>query len=175
MSNPHKTLIHTALIHEARPLIQTLKLTQNTLLPKIYENDTYVLIVSGIGKNNTTESLEPLFKKQAFKRAINIGIAGCSNEEIPIGTLFCTNQQLETIPKATITCVIEPLDAKSSLSSLLVDMESDAFLEVCSKYLPQNECFVFKVVSDYCNSAIPKKSFVIDLIQKQIKTIKEFL
>jgi nucleoside phosphorylase len=175
MSNPHKTLIHTALIYEARPLIQTLKLRQNTLLPTIYENDMYILVVSGIGKNNTTESLETLFKKQAFKRAVNIGIAGCKEKEIPIGTLFCTNQQLKTVPNATISCVTEPLDAKSSLSSLLVDMESDAFLEVCTKYLPQNECFVFKVVSDYCNSDIPKKSFVIDLIQKQIKTIKEFL
>lgn len=175
MSNPHKTLIHTALIHEARPLIQTLKLTQNVLLPKIYENEKYTLVVSGVGKANTYESLKSVFKDNTFKRAINIGMAGCSNEQIPIGTLFCTNQTLETIPKATITCVTEPLNSNTSLLTLLVDMESDAFLDVCKKSVPEKECYVFKVVSDYCSNTVPKKSFVIELVQQQIKTIKEFL
>ncbi len=59
-----KTLIHTALLAEAQPLINFLKLKQNISLNlpngnKIFfdDNENYILIVSGIGKENTIKSL----------------------------------------------------------------------------------------------------------------------
>lgn len=175
MSKPHKILIHAAFIHEARPLIQTLKLSQNALLPKIYENDHYMLIVSGMGEKNTTEILQNIFNEHCFTKAINIGIAGCSDEKIPVGTLLCCTHESLSVPYASITMVNEAANSKASLQTVLVDMESAAFLKVARNYLPKNECYVFKVVSDYCDSTLPKKSFVIGLIQQHIKTIKEFL
>lgn len=175
MSKPLKTLIHTALPSEARPLIQTLKLQQNSFFPKIYENDETLLIISGMGKSNTLKALTDIFQDYTFERAINVGIAGCRDETYEIGTLFCTTHELWEGYEGDITTVETPLDNKEALQTLLVDMECEHFLKVATKHLPKEQCMVFKVVSDYCNASIPKKSFVIELIQKHVQTIQGYI
>lgn len=175
MSKPLKTLIHTALPSEARPLIQTLQLSQNNMMPEIYENDDTLLVISGIGKENTLEILDEIFQNYTFERAINVGIAGCSDEKYEIGTLFCTTHELWESYEGDITTVDTPLDDKEVLNTLLVDMESEHFLNVVSQHLPQEQCMVFKVVFDYCDATIPKESFIMELIQKHVQTIRGYV
>lgn len=176
-----KTLIYTALLPEAQPLINFLKLKQETNiqdLPKgnklfIDENEKYLLIVSGIGKENCQKSLEFIYQNYEIEKAINIGIAGCSDAKIKVGTLFCTNRLLPNINFAPITTVDEPLESDENLETLLVDMEVKYFLEKSKEHCKDNYCF--KVVSDHLDIEIPKKAFVIELIQKSLPLWKKYL
>ncbi|WP_321314124.1 nucleoside phosphorylase [Halarcobacter sp.] len=176
-----KTFIHTALLAEAQPLINFLKLKQDNSVQNLPKNcklfkdedEKYLLIVSGIGKENCLNSLEYVYKNFKISKAINIGIAGCSDSSIKIGTLFCTNRLLPNINFAPITTVDEPLENDENLETLLVDMEAKYFLETSKKYC--DEVYCFKVVSDYLEIEIPKKSFVIELIEKTKLIWKKYL
>lgn len=170
MPNTHKTLIHTALYPEAKPLIHYFNLIQNkTYEPlKIFENDTYILVVSGIGQEKTNEVLPFIFEQFEINKAVNIGIAGCKDESIKLGTLFCTNHQLPNIQTTTLTTVNSPLEDASKLTTQLVDMEAQSFLENARKNLEEENIFVFKIVSDYLSKKIPDKNFVYNSVKKSI-------
>lgn len=176
-----KTLIYCALLPEAQALINFLKLKQETEvqnLPignKLYsdEDNKYLLIVSGIGKKNCINSLEYIYKNHKIKKAISIGIAGCSDSSIKIGTLFTTNRLIPNINFASITTVDTPLESDEELETLLVDMESWYFQEFSKKYC--DDVYSFKVVSDYLDIEIPKKAFVIELIQNSLPLWKKYL
>lgn len=170
-----KVLIHSALQPEAQYLINFYKLKQDSSVQnfKLFFNDNIILLVSGMGKNNTIDSLNFVFEHYQISKAINIGIAGCCDESIKLGTLFCTNRLLPNINFASITTVDTPLESDENLETLLVDMESLYFKETCLKYI--KDIYVFKVVSDYLDIAIPKKSFVIDLIQKSFKSWEKYI
>jgi len=176
-----KILIYCALLPEAQSLINFLKLKQDNSIQnlphgnKLFldENDKYVLIISGMGKENCQKSLEYIYENYEIKKAINIGIVGCSDDSIKIGTLFCTNRLLSNINFASLTTVDEPLESDENLETLLVDMEAKYFLETSKKYC--KEIYCFKVVSDYLEIKIPKKAFVIELIQKSLPLWKKYL
>lgn len=170
-----KLLIHTALQCEGQFLIDKLKLTQNKDYKtfKLFENEDTILVVSGIGKENTLNCLNDIFEKFTFEKAINLGIAGCCESSVKIGTLFCTNRLLKNINFALVTTVDEPLDSDENLETLLVDMEASYFKEVASKNC--SEIYIFKIVSDYLDTQIPKKSFVIELIKNIFPKIESYL
>lgn len=172
-----KTLIHTALLCEAQTLIDFYHLKQDSSIQnktfKIFTNNEIIILVSGIGKSNTTDALHYVFKNFEVNKAINIGIAGCSDSSIKIGTLFCTNRLLPRINFANITTVDEPLESDEDLETLLVDMEAQYFLTACKEYI--NNITILKVVSDYLDTQIPKKSFVIELIRNSFTQWKSII
>ena len=164
------TLIHTALFSEARPVIDFLQLKQYDTKPfKIFKNKNVVLIVSGVGGKNTINALELIFSKYKIEKAINIGIAGCKDKNIEIGTLFCTNQNIKNIPYATLTTTHTPVTDYSLLTTALVDMEADYFIKVAKKFLTDDDTYIFKIVSDHLDATIPKKEFVNNLIRNSIE------
>jgi REP element-mobilizing transposase RayT/DNA-binding CsgD family transcriptional regulator len=168
-------LIHTALFAEAKPLIERFKLQCSQKRPyRIYTKNHILLIVSGMGDKNALH-VEGIFGKFKIKRAINIGIAGCRDENIEIGSLFCVNQKLDDIEFADITSVSKPLDDKKKLKTTLVDMECETFLDICKKRLDEENIFIFKVVSDYLDTTIPKKVFVEKLIKNSIKRWEKYV
>lgn len=172
-----KTLIHTALLCEAQSLIDFYCLKQDTSVQntpfKIFYNDDIVIVVSGMGKESTINALNYIFTHFKINKAINIGIAGCCDASIKIGTLFCTNRLLKNINFASITTVNEPLQSDEGLETLLVDMESEHFLKSCKEHL--SDITVLKVVSDYLDVDIPKKSFVIELMKNSFNQWKSIL
>ncbi len=176
-----KTFIHTALLSEAQSLINFLKLKQDFTienLPKdnklFFDKDNkYILVVSGMGKENTNKALDFIYKNYDIKKAINIGIAGCSDSSIKIGTFFCVNRLLPNINFAPITTVDKALESDEELESILVDMEAKYFLEKSKEHT--KDVYSFKVVSDYLDATISKKSFVIELIEKNKGKWKLFL
>jgi nucleoside phosphorylase len=170
-----KTLIHTALFCEAKPIIEYFKMQCLQKKPyRIYNKNDILLIVSGIGAKNSLH-VKDIFEKNHIKKAVNIGIAGCKEESVPIGTLFCTNQRLEGIEYATLCTVDEPLDNKDKLETMLVDMEAKSFLHVSEQFLGDENIFVFKVVSDYLDKTIPSKEFVENLIKNSIKSWERYI
>jgi len=163
------TLIHTALFVEAKSLIEYFKMQCLQKKPyRVYKKEHILLIVSGMGEKNTLH-VEGMFESFEIGRAINIGIAGCKDESIEVGSLFCVNRKLDNIEYANITSVSKPLNDKKKLKTTLVDMESKTFLNVCKNRLGAKSVFVFKIVSDYLDTTIPKKEFVEELIKKSIK------
>jgi purine-nucleoside phosphorylase len=163
------TFIHTALPAEAKPIRGKLGLRQIT--PRLYANDHVLLGVSGMGKEKTQELLEEVFARYTISRAINIGMAGCADTAVPIGTLCCATHALKEALHVTLACVDAPCGAPHEIGATLVDMESAAFCEACAPFLPKEAVYVFKVVSDYGDVTPPSKAFVSGLLQPHIATV----
>ncbi|MDR2081257.1 MAG: nucleoside phosphorylase [Campylobacteraceae bacterium] len=160
-----KTLIHTALTAEAKPIIGYFHLICKNKIPfNIYANDDTALVVSGIGAQKTKEALAFAFTLFSARRAINIGIAGCVDKNIKTGSLFCATHKNLSIPYAALTSHECGVKDGSSINSYLADMEGEAFLEAAQNV----EKYIFKVVSDHLDTTIPTKAKVGALIQKTI-------
>jgi len=169
------TVIYIALKHEAKPIIEQYKLQCIQTKPfKIYQKDDIVLVICGIGKQNTIH-LKKVFKTYSVKKAINIGIAGCKDKSVAIGSMFCTNHKLEHMNYATLTTVNKALGTSENLKTTLVDMEAEGFISTCKEFLDIKDIYVLKVVSDHLNTSIPKKEFVWKIIEKNLKSISKIV
>jgi len=167
------TLLYIALKQEAKPIIEYFKLQCIQTKPyKVYKNNDIVLTICGMGKENTLHVKE-VFKKYDISKAINIGIAGCKDKSIEIGSLFCTNQKLDFINHESLTTVNKPLDDKKNLKTTLVDMEAESFISICKEFLDIKDIYVLKVVSDHLDITIPKKEFVWKIIERNLKSISK--
>ncbi|MEA3315361.1 MAG: hypothetical protein U9Q30_05865 [Campylobacterota bacterium] len=167
-------LIHTALLCEAQIFIEKLKLKKTNSTPKIYSDDKYIVLISGVGEENTKKSLEYIFKNYTILEAMNIGIAGSSDKDIKIGTLFCTNQKLDNINYLPITTVDKPIISNKDFNTkdnMLYDMEAKYFLEISFKYLDNKNIFVFKAVSDYLNGMSLSKDEIKNMISNNYKKV----
>jgi hypothetical protein len=164
-------LIHTALFHEAKPIIEYFRLQFVEKKPyRVYQNKQIILVITGMGWVNTAY-LEDMFTSFSIQQAINIGIAGCKDTTISIGHLFCTTHRLEGIDCTTLSCVDIPLQSADGLTTTLVDMESEGFLTIAKNYLDTKEIYIFKVVSDYLETTIPQKEFVWKCIAQSLPSI----
>ena len=162
-----RTLIHTALVAEAKPIIGHFGLVCQTNVPyHFYTNEEIALVVSGIGSEKTHAALLHVLSTYTPKKAINIGMAGCVDKEVKKGTLFCTTHANLGIAFATLSSYDEPIKSPLQSSSLLVDMEAESFLHTLPKSI---EAYVFKVVSDHLEPSIPSKADVGTWIAKSIK------
>ncbi len=162
-----QTLIHTALVAEAKPIIGYFGLTCKAKQPyNLYENENIALIVSGIGSENTQATLAYALTLYEPRCAINVGIAGCTDISIAKGTLFCTTHAELNIPFATCSSHPKAVENLLHVKTMLVDMEAETFLQTVPKNI---EPYVFKVVSDYCDGGIPSKTDVGNWISKSLK------
>jgi hypothetical protein len=169
------TLIHTALLSEAQTFIEKYKLQKVNSQPKIYANENIVVLIGGIGKENTYSSLAYTFENYAITKALNIGIAGCGDTTIEIGELFCTNRKLEDIEFLSCETVDSAQLPSNVTPNTLYDMEASYFLEIVKKHLDEKDIYVFKIVSDHLDSTIPKKDFVKKLINDKFTQISKYL
>lgn len=176
-----KTLIHCTSLSQSQSFINFLNLKQNNTvknLPngvKIFEdeNTKYLLVVSKTGKENILETLGFIYKNYTITKALNIGIAGCSDGSVKIGTLFCTNKLLFGINFGSLTTVDTPLETDENLETLLVDTEAKYFLEASKENC--KELYVFKVVSDYLETKDLKNEFIESLIQNVYSKIEKYI
>ncbi len=169
------TLIHTALQSEAQTFIEKYKLLKTNSNPKIYASENIIVLIGGIGKENSYNSLEYLFENNTITKALNIGIAGCSDTTIEIGELFCTNKELEDINTMRCKTVDTPQLPSSVTLNTLYDMEASYFLEVTKKYLDEKGIYIFKIVSDHLDNTIPKKEFVKKLVFDKFNLIQKYV
>ncbi|MBN1839177.1 MAG: nucleoside phosphorylase [Campylobacterales bacterium] len=167
------TLIHTALVAEAKPIIGHFKLTCKAKQPfNLYEGDGIALIVSGMGSENTQNALVYALSLYEPCVAINIGIAGCVDKTVAKGTLFCTTHEGLGIPFASCSSHEKAVENALHVKTTLVDMEADTFIQI----LPKNiEAYVFKIVSDHLESSIPNKTDVGNWIGKSIKQWEKYV
>jgi len=167
-------LVHTALLSEAQSIIENYKLNLLQKNPRIYTNDTILLVVSNIGKENTINTLEVVFNRYKIQKAINIGIAGSGTKKYNIGDIFCTNKKLSNIKHIKLTTV-DKVQIQSDEKEILYDMEAKYFEEICIKYLNKQDIYIFKIISDYLDDTIPSKEFIKQLIKKNIKSLEKWI
>ena len=158
-------LIYTALLCEAQTFIEQLKLKKINSNPKIYTNDSYIVLIGGIGKENTLNSLDYIYKNYKIKKAINIGIAGISNISIEIGTLFCCTHQdndIRWLPLKTVDIVQEKDNVEDNC---LYDMEGKYFYDISLNVLNKKDIYIYKIVSDHLCRDILSKDFIKKLVK----------
>jgi purine-nucleoside phosphorylase len=164
-------LIHTALFPEAKPIIEYFRLKFITKKPyRVYKNENIILIITGMGKK--TYQLKDILEKEPIKKAINIGIAGCKDKNIEIGTLFIVNRRLKDIPYSTLTTSTKPVNNPNEIKTTLVDMEAKYFLEVTKDI---KEVYIFKIVSDHLDIKIPNKRFVWEIVKKNLYRLQKYI
>jgi len=157
---------------EARVYIEKNKLLQ-TKVANIYANENEVLTITGMGKASAKKV------KQTFKHynpnknslSINFGIAGCSDQSVPKGTVFDVGTlkfNKETIylgDGASCHSFIKP--QKEIFDGFLCDMESFFITQVMLDYIQKENIKVYKVVSDHLKDAkIPTKNELNEWIEK---------
>lgn len=101
-------LIHTALLCEAQSFIEQFKLKKTNSTPKIYQNEKIIVCISGVGAQNTHFALEYIYQNYSIQKAFNIGIAGCNDCSICIGSLYCTNHilpQIDSLKLITLSLI----------------------------------------------------------------------
>jgi len=204
-SNP-EILIHSALYHEAAPIIGALNLKQYETRPfRVFRGAGILLVVSGVGMANTRNALHSVLKDNSFTRAINVGLAGCTNPKILIGTLIHAYVQISGRLSASATPLNAERDgsvpqlitleaprgdlerqaayqAQSSPSvyspvkdTEIVDMEAAAFVESVSASLKNHRIHVLKVISDHLDDSIPSSSRIQRLIASTLPRWKYLL
>lgn len=166
------TLLHTALLCEAQPIIERFRLKKidgfyiNNSIKNDLNSPNFVLKVGGVGAKNTKNALLSTFEKFSIKFALNLGVCGSSDKNIKIGSIFCTNKNLVDFLHKNIQSVKHP---NEPINTTLCDMESDEFIKICKE--KNIEHLVLKVVSDYQDTDKLDKNFVYNLIKAKISDI----
>ena len=85
-------IIITALQDEANPIIDFYNLARDIKQPdlKVYSNNKYSLLVTGVGRNKVIDTL-PIYLNRIYSRnsiLINVGIAGGNPSSTKIGNIY---------------------------------------------------------------------------------------
>ena len=191
-------LLITALACEATPLIAAwdLKpLRENTLGERFqvfHRGDTFVAI-SGVGKIRaaiaTSALTTELFSRSSQPILANIGIAGSSATDLPLGSLVYVNKIRDC---ATNSRLYPDVIARHGLPELalethdlpvttphtervLVDMEGAGFMHAALTLTAPSAVCVLKIISDYCSAARITPQQAEDLVRMNVATITDIL
>ena len=133
-------LLYFALLCEAQYFIEQLKAIKINSSPKIYIHDKVLIVIGGVGKQNTIKTLDYIFNQYQIEKIFNIGVAGTHNTNIKIGELFCTTHHLKNINFTTIYTTSTINNTKTNAT--LIDMEAKYIYQISQQYL-QNKIFIY--------------------------------
>ena len=184
-------MIHivTALLHEARPIIDLYSLKPAQSDPyQIYQNDQISLIVSGVGKQNSKDAVTYLYEYSGKKRNcawLNFGIGGHAKKKLGEALFLAhkiTDQKtgkswyppriLKSVWPSEIVLTVETVEDKYE-GNFIYDMEAAGFYEAASSYSVSELVQCLKIVSDNLTSPAKRVtgSLVRTLISKQLHAI----
>lgn len=175
--------IVTALKSEAQAFVDKYKLPATKLSRfKVFANDTMMLIVSGIGVENSAHATQTLINHYDITDEdiyLNIGICGASKnyelgQLLEIGSLNYQNKNnsLENNSSLNLTCLNE--EAKDNTYEI-VDMESFGFYNAVIHSPAIKKFHILKVVSDHFEPQQVTKETTKSLIFNQIDAINLIL
>ncbi len=169
-----------AFYKEAAPLIKHYGLKKIDSKFEIFKNDEIVLIISGMGKINSAVATTYLLSSFAVDFAINFGIAGSSTKKI--GDVFLVNKINSTLfPDILYSHPFEESEifcsdtVRISGDFELVDMESEGFFKAAVKFLPLENIFIIKTISDNLKCFRPDENFMEKLIKPNLSKIVSFI
>lgn len=153
----------TALLAEAQPLIDFLKLKQrsdSSYFP-IYQNEDVYLIVSGIGKMAAASACSYWHGKLGLADCawLNVGIAG--HRHLEIGSLLLAHKVIDSSTQASYyptflsspslkTYTVCSVDTPKTdfTEDVVFDMEAFGFIQAAQKSSPSELVHSFKIISD---------------------------
>ncbi|MDN5345960.1 MAG: hypothetical protein PWQ73_457, partial [Petrotoga sp.] len=190
--------IISAIDIEARAIIKYLNLKKTTDRPfETYQNEEVHLVISGVGKINAAGATSYLLKDTLkdlnhSDYAINLGICGSLNNKFNVGDLVLVNKVVDyekkrkyytdilvkhNLKEGSIQS-IDTLHSNYEFEEDLVDMESSAFFEIASKFLPVHQVYVLKIVSDKVSKNQPLEKltnkYIDELIYDKLEEIFSF-
>lgn len=160
--------ISTAFYYEAESLINyfCLKKNKNIVFADVFENSKITLIVSGVGGINSAINLARFFSLKNITNNdtfINIGLCGCNNKNILIGTAVVVNKikssytqktfypdiiYKHNFEEASIETFANPVCNNES-ECMLSDMETAEIYITASKFFKLHKIIFIKIISDY--------------------------
>ena len=177
-----------ALHAEAKPIIDHLGLTKHPLPSPfaLFSDETYQLVVSGMGKQNIAHAVSFLHGRITCKNLpwLNVGLAGHGNA--PLGEAFqiakFTDQQNEQTgypPQVFTTPLLKAFLKTCNQPSMeyhlntAYDMEGSAFFESAYRYSNTELVQSIKIISDNPQNPVSHfdKSLVHSLISPQVPKI----
>ena len=167
----NQILFLTALKSEAIPIIKKYKLDSVPKYEKlkIYQKDNIYLLIIGIGKRNTINSIQKYIKESNNIKnmiCINIGSAGGNSSVSKIGELFYINKITDDITKKSffpdvlfhhrmkeseLVTVKEPILNKNKRYKTLIDMEAYWIFDILNSFIPSHRLIFIKIISDHMN------------------------
>lgn len=188
-------LIITALACEAAPLITAWKLKplrQGALAERfqVFQRDGISVAVSGVGKIKsaiaTAALLGGLFAPRSLAPlVVNIGIAGTSVTDLPIGALTYINKVRDvatnsrhypdvllahSLPEYALDTYDAPVTTPPK-EPIVVDMEGAGFAQAALALVPPSQVCILKVISDYCAGTEVTREQVHSAIASQMEPI----
>ncbi len=193
-------IITTAFLIEAKPIILNYGLKKDTQVVnfQIYRNNDIILGISGIGKINSaifTTQILSSFKNFDNVTVINLGIAGCYDKEVDIGSLLLINKIIDVacaknyypdiLLKHALTekviethdqpVILKQKDIPKNSKNNLVDMEVSGFFQAATNFLPPERIHCLKIVSDHLDTIDLDKEKTALLISQKIDAIENFI
>jgi nucleoside phosphorylase len=140
-----------------------------------YANDTTLLVVTGVGAQQTQKSLHDIYQRYAVTYAVNIGTCGDCGGDTPIGSLieigsvkYLKNPEILLDPSKESLTTLDKHTTSGDVEGY-VDMEAYAFVQVAQKFLDNDRIAVYKVVSDHCDQESLGKNFVSKIIANSLE------
>jgi nucleoside phosphorylase len=171
--------IITALKNEAQPIIDHYRLKKvDDAKFLIFQNQDITLIISGIGKINSSIATTYLLNQNTIKQndhITNIGLCGSTKHNI--GNAIYINKIIDKSSNKvfhlnregeSITCYDTPQTSSKKES---VDMESYGFYQASKKFMDIKYIKIIKVVSDKIENKILTQQEVYNLILPHIKEL----
>ncbi len=170
---------------EARALIDVYKLVKIKTSPySVYSNEAIELTVFGMGQEKAREACQNFLSQTRPAHDdvfINIGICAAQEgykigELVQIKSICDKNKYYELLPRSSairqVSCFSASAPLNEPTQTDIAEMESLALFETFKEqFQPENISFL-KIVSDNFQPFVPKKKFVIELIQTNIKEIR---
>lgn len=166
----YKTFIYTALVCEAKPLVDHYRLRKNLSIDvfAVYCHDDICLTVTGVGKSAMAAAVaytQALFAADAPCVLLNIGIAG--HKDYSVGQLFLINKISDVDsgknyypPRVFKTsCRTAPIQTVSTPrlvydDTCLCDMEAAPFYETATRFSTGEHVQCLKIISDNQTSPV---------------------
>jgi hypothetical protein len=175
-------LIVSAFYKEVSFLIKHYNLKKENAPFELFKNDELIVIISGTTKINSAIATTYALTKYPVKFAINFGLAGGKIHKRDVGDIFLINKIDRCLypdilikhpfQESAITCSEHVV---TSGEFDLVDMESEGFFKSATKFLPLENIFLIKVVSDNFVCFLPDDKFLNILFEPHIENIVSFI
>jgi hypothetical protein len=172
--------IVSAFYKEIEPIIKHYNLKKINSPFEIFKNDKLIVIISGIGKINSAIATTYILNNYKINFIINFGIAGSST--FKVGDMFLINKINKNLYpdiiyshpfKETYIKCSDEIVTNGDIN--LVDMESEGFFKASTKFLPLENIFIIKIVSDNLVCFRPDSAFMNNLINPHIQNIIYFI
>ena len=190
-----RCLFVTALMEEAKPIRDRLKLKRQSLPGKLsfYTDGAISLLITGIGRAMASIQLARLLQQHAdnpYLHIINLGIAGCENPTVPLGTTCLVNKITEhstsriyitdrlyptTFPETELVTVDQPKANRTTNDPILYDMEASGIFQAATQFVTADRIHFIKVVSDHLDGKFPTKAKIHNLVQDNLDPILEYV